>query len=125
VSVVVAPVDLTVDADPHRLTQVLANLVDNALRHGGTRAQISARRDGGDVRIEVADDGPGIPEADRARVFERFYRRGGRTEGSGFGLGLAIVGWIVALHEGRVWAEANEPHGCRMVVCLPAHAPTA
>jgi len=75
----------------------------------------------------VADDGPGIPEDERVRVFERFYRvdAARRATGSGFGLGLAIVGWIVALHGGEVRAEANEPRGCRMVVHLPDRPPPA
>jgi signal transduction histidine kinase len=127
VDVVVRPADLAVSADPMRLRQVVGNLVHNGLRHGGQSVTISARRDGGAVRIEVADDGPGIPEAERERVFERFYRvdHARPANGPGFGLGLAIVGWIVALHGGTVRAEANTPHGCRMVVELPDTQVTA
>lgn len=121
VEVAVDPPDLWVTADPMRLRQVLGNLVHNGLRHGGRHVTISARRQGSEVRLEVADDGPGIPEAERERVFERFYRvdHARSTNDAGFGLGLAIVGWIIALHGGRVRAEANQPHGCRMVVELP------
>jgi signal transduction histidine kinase len=121
VAVSVAPNDLVISADPMRLRQVLGNLVHNGLRHGGRNIAIAVRRDGALIRIEVADDGPGIPEAERERVFERFYRAGAARSagGTGFGLGLSIVGWIVALHGGQVHAEANSPHGCRMIVELP------
>jgi signal transduction histidine kinase len=116
----VEPSDLKVDADPVRLRQLLGNLAHNGLRHGGRSLEILARRTQGSVRFEVGDDGPGIPEHERARVFERFYRVDhSRSNGSGFGLGLAIVKWIVALHGGEVRAEANTPRGCRMVVELP------
>lgn len=125
IDVAVEPPDLVVEVDPMRIGQVLGNFLDNAFRHGGSRAWMSARREGDGVRIEVADDGPGIPEDERMRVFERFYRvdRARRAAGTGFGLGLAIVGWIVALHGGDVRAEANEPRGCRMVVHLPDRLP--
>ena len=121
IQVSVAPADLAVSADPMRLRQVLGNLVDNSLRHGGRNVTISAHHEDASARIEVADDGPGIPETERERVFERFYRldHARSTSAAGFGLGLAIVGWIVALHGGQVHAEANTPHGCRMVVELP------
>jgi len=76
------------------------------------------------VVIEVLDEGPGIPEADRGRVFERFYRvdaaRSSRAGGAG--LGLAIARWIVDLHGGDIHPEARDPNGCRMVVTLPATA---
>ena len=90
VQVSVAPADLVVSADPVRLRQVLGNLVDNSLRHGGRNVTISARHEDASARIEVADDGPGIPEAERERVFERFYRldHARSTSGAGFGLGL-------------------------------------
>ncbi len=82
------------------------------------RAQPAADRR---VRIVVADEGPGIPPDQADRVFERFYRAdAARTNGSGAGLGLAIARWIVDLHGGTIRAEPREPHGCRMVVELPA-----
>jgi signal transduction histidine kinase len=73
------------------------------------------------VRIEVADEGPGIRSADAERVFERFYRADqarSATEG-GSGLGLPIARWIVELHGGAIRVEQAEPQGCRMVVELP------
>ena len=73
------------------------------------------------VRLEVLDEGPGIPAEQRMRVFERFYRvDAARSNGGGAGLGLAIARWIVELHGGRIRAEEHAPHGSRMVVELPS-----
>ncbi len=122
-SLSVQPTDLTLDADAERLHQVVANLVENAVRHSppdGVVA-VSARAEGRAVRIEVTDDGPGIPPAEATRVFERFYRADSArsSDHGGAGLGLAIARWIVDLHEGDVHAERHEPHGARMVVTIP------
>ncbi len=118
-----APGDLTVEADPERVHQVLANLLENALRHsppGGT-VHVGAQGRNGHTQIEVLDEGPGIPPEEAGRVFERFYRADAtpsRRDG-GSGLGLAIARWIVDLHGGEIRAERGEPGGCRMVVTLP------
>ena len=84
--------------------------------------RLGARRAGDRVRIEVADDGPGIPEDEAERVFERFYRADAAraANGSGAGLGLAIARWIVDLHGGAIRVERPNGRGCRMVVELPA-----
>ncbi|MFM7616752.1 MAG: ATP-binding protein [Actinomycetes bacterium] len=126
VEVVVDDPALTADGDPERVHQVVANLLENAVRHspaGGT-VEVRARRGGEGVVIEVADEGPGIPEADAARVFERFYRADAArsSQAGGAGLGLAIARWIVDLHGGEIHPERREPHGCRMVVTLPTAA---
>ena len=73
------------------------------------------------MRIEVTDEGPGIPPAEATRVFERFYRADSArsSDHGGAGLGLAIARWIVDLHDGDVHAERHEPHGARMVVTIP------
>ncbi len=110
-------------ADEHRLHQVVANLVSNAVRHSprGSSVVLSVVGDDGRARLEVADEGPGIPAEEADRVFERFYRSDQArtaTEG-GSGLGLAIARWIVELHGGTIRAEPVTPHGCRMVVELP------
>ena len=110
-------------ADEHRLHQVVANLVSNAVRHSPRGCVVRLRVVGDDGRalLEVSDEGPGIAAEEAERVFERFYRSDqGRaaTEG-GSGLGLAIARWIVELHGGAIRVEAIEPHGCRMVVELP------
>ncbi|MGH2662289.1 MAG: HAMP domain-containing sensor histidine kinase [Actinomycetota bacterium] len=119
----VEPGDLVADGDPERIHQVVANLVENAMRHSpdGSEVSILARRDDGRVRIDVVDQGPGIPEREAERVFERFYRAdAARASGDGgSGLGLAIARWIVDLHGGSIRAERNTPTGCRMVVALP------
>jgi signal transduction histidine kinase len=93
------------------------------VRHSpaGGRVQVRARPEKGQVAIEVTDEGPGIPEEEVSRVFERFYRADAArssTDG-GAGLGLAIARWIVDLHGGAIRAERREPTGCRMVVLLP------
>lgn len=84
-----APTDLAIRTDPLLLERVLRNLVTNALKHGGGKAQIAASASGGEVQISVTDNGPGIPAEDRERIFEEFVRLEGRAEG--LGLGLAIV----------------------------------
>lgn len=117
------PEDLTVVGDPERVHQVLANLLDNAVRHSPDEAvvQLSAGAEDGSVRIDVIDEGPGIPAPDAERVFERFYRSDAARAASegGTGLGLAIARWIIDLHGGDIKAESRSPHGCRMVVHLP------
>jgi signal transduction histidine kinase len=125
VSVSVDSPDLTADGDPERVHQVVANLLENAVRHTpqGGSVEVRARRHPDGVTIEVLDEGPGIPEADEARIFERFYRADSArasTDG-GAGLGLAIAQWIVDLHGGDIHPERRDPHGCRMVVTLPLH----
>ena len=125
VAVVVETPGLTADGDPERVHQVVANLLENAVRytpHGG-RVEVRARRNGRGVTIEVLDDGPGIPEDEQSRIFERFYRADSARASSdgGAGLGLAIAQWIVDLHGGEIRPERRNPHGCRMVVTLPAN----
>jgi signal transduction histidine kinase len=109
-------------ADPARLHQVLANLLDNAARHspdGGIVTAV-ARREAGRFIIEVTDQGPGIPPERRAGVFERFTR-GERSDGqAGTGLGLAIARWAVELHGGEIAVVDAPKPGCRIRVALPA-----
>ena len=123
-SISVEPGDLEVDGDAERVHQVVANLLDNAIRHSpdGGVVSLDAHRRNGSVLIEVADQGPGIAEPDAHRVFERFYRADSARASAqgGTGLGLAIARWIVDLHGGQIRVERNEPTGCRMVVSLPA-----
>jgi signal transduction histidine kinase len=103
--------------------QVVANLLENAVRHtpSGGSVEVRAERNADGVTIAVLDEGPGIAEADEARIFERFYRADSARASSdgGAGLGLAIAQWIVDLHGGEIHPERREPHGCRMVVTLP------
>jgi signal transduction histidine kinase len=115
--------DVMASGDPERIHQVVANLVENAVRVSpvpGSIALVGSLVDGR-ARIEVIDHGPGIPRAEAERVFERFYRPDAArtTPAGGAGLGLAIARWIVDLHGGSIRVEDADPHGCRMVVELP------
>lgn len=113
-------------ADPLKITQVLENLLDNALKHTppGSRIEVSARPVGSDIEVCVRDNGPGIPAADLPRIFERFYRvdKGRSREKGGTGLGLSIVKHIVQLHGGRVWAESEAGKGTAFHFALPLRA---
>jgi signal transduction histidine kinase len=116
----VSPPDLTARADRERLHQVVVNLLDNAARHGppGTDVRVIGHRDGGDLVLEVRDEGPGIAVEERDRVFHRFTR-GERAAGGGTGLGLAIARWVVDLHGGRIAVLDSTDGGCRIRVTLP------
>ena len=122
---VVEPSDVTVTGDRDRLSQVIRNLVGNALQHTppGTRVHVTLDR-GTDppevVRLTVADDGPGIAEADCERIFERFYRPPGARSATGTGLGLAITRAIVGVHGGTITVESDPGTGTRFHVVLPA-----
>lgn len=124
ISVAVEPPGLEAVGDAERLHQVIANLVENALRYSPAegRVEVKAARRGPDVVFEVLDDGPGIEPDDAERVFERFYRADAAraSQHGGAGLGLAIARWVVDLHGGAIHAEPRAPHGCRMVVALPS-----
>jgi signal transduction histidine kinase len=125
-SVRVAPPGLQAHGDPERLHQVVMNLIENAARHSpeGATVHVVGRGQPDAVRLEVLDEGPGIPEAERTRVFDRFYRADAArsAQDGGTGLGLAIARWIVDLHGGDIRAEQRDPHGCRMVVMIPKEA---
>ena len=117
----VDPSDLAVVGDEERLHQVLGNLIDNAIRFSPPSGTVSVSAAGAPraVSLTVSDQGPGIPEAERDRVFERFHSVDDSRSGGGAGLGLAITRWIVDLHGGAVRIEQAEPTGCRVVVDLP------
>ncbi|MGZ5380289.1 MAG: sensor histidine kinase [Thermoanaerobaculia bacterium] len=107
-----------VRADAEQVKRALINLVDNAVAAtpGGGKVRIVAGVEGGRARLAVEDDGAGIPEAERERVFDPAYS----TKARGSGLGLAIVARIAAEHAGRVRVEENVPHGCRFLLEWPA-----
>lgn len=112
---------VTVEGAPDQLTRVLTNLLDNAQRHARHQVDLEVRRDGDDALMTVCDDGPGIPENDRERIFERFTRLDsarGRNHG-GTGLGLAIARDIVQAHSGTIVAGAATDGGARFDVRLP------
>jgi signal transduction histidine kinase len=125
VQVYVVPAGLRARTDPARLHQVVANLLDNALRHSppGEVVRLEARALGrAGLQVEVIDHGPGIPDQERHRVFERFTR-GGSSDG-GTGLGLAIARWAVELQGGSIAVVGQAP-GCRIRVSLPDEEQTA
>jgi two-component system, OmpR family, sensor kinase len=132
------PIDLdarvaaVVSGDSHRLRQVLANLLRNALVHtpAGTPIEVAVAQDRRTVTVSVRDHGPGLPDTSPERLFDRFWRaEGGRERGkAGAGLGLSIVGTVVDAHGGRVSASNADGGGARFTVVLPkagAEAPQA
>jgi signal transduction histidine kinase len=111
-----------VNVDAVRLEQVVVNLVDNAIKYSPTGGQIEIRlkESGPDlVHLTVADQGIGVPECDRARIFDRFYQATSGRESRGMGLGLFISRQIVLLHGGELRAEFPPEGGTRMIVELP------
>lgn len=109
--------------DPERIHEVLTNLLTNAVRHSPAGGQVTVRAspipDG--FRVEVCDEGTGVPPDDIGRIFDRFYRvDAARGSGAGgAGLGLAIARSIVELHGGSIWAAPQSPAGCLVVFELP------
>jgi len=114
---------LAVRADPKALDHILVNLIDNGVKYGKPDGNVwvEARPVGDDVRIEVRDDGPGIADKHRARVFERFYRAdpSRSREAGGTGLGLSIVKHLVESMDGEVGVEPNVPQGSIFWLRLP------
>ncbi|MCM3660642.1 HAMP domain-containing histidine kinase [Georgenia satyanarayanai] len=131
--VTVEPAELRLRVDPVRISQVLANLLDNAVRHTPSGTLVSVRASSaalrGDVVIDVVDSGAGIPPADRERVFERFQRGNspaltGRASTGGTGLGLAISRWAVAIHGGTIEvADSQAGEGATVRLRLPTRGP--
>jgi signal transduction histidine kinase len=122
---IIAEVDdgLAGRGDPERIHEVLTNLLTNAVRHSPAGGQVRVRGAPapGGLRIEVSDEGAGVPEADIDRIFDRFYRVDASRDiwAGGAGLGLAIARSIVELHGGSIWAARQAPAGCLIVLELP------
>ncbi|MGO9772100.1 MAG: ATP-binding protein [Roseiarcus sp.] len=114
---------LPLAGDKELLSQMVANLVDNALRHTppGTRIEVGAGMIEGAGALVVADTGPGVPEAERARIFESFYRLDAARAPPGHGLGLSLVAAIAELHGLKIVVADNRP-GLRVVLKLPEPA---
>ncbi len=98
------------------LEEVFMNLLDNAFKYGAEEVRVSVEESDGSLLIKVADNGPGIPDDMKQRIFEPFERLSSKK---GSGLGLAIVKMIVELHDGKIWIENNEPQGSIFVIQLP------
>lgn len=116
--------ELTATADVNRLEQVLANLVDNAIKYGRPQGKVvvgGKKLDDGKLEIFVQDDGPGIPTESLDRVFERFYRvdKARSRDQGGTGLGLSIVKHIVQAHGGEVWVKSELGKGATFFFTLP------
>jgi signal transduction histidine kinase len=113
---------VSVTADRDRLRQVLANLIDNAVKYtpAGGQVTVSARREGGAVRLEVRDTGTGISAHDLPRIWERLYRGDQSRTERGLGLGLSLVRAIVTAHGGTVAVESEVGRGSTFVIELPA-----
>ncbi len=111
-------------ADAEQIRQVLANLVDNAIKYteSGGRVDITLEMREAEVVVSVRDTGLGIPESDQTRIFERFYRvdKSRSREAGGTGLGLAIVKHLVEAQGGRVWVESRQPGGSSFFFSLKA-----
>jgi len=117
--------ELAAHADAHRLEQVLANLVDNAIKYGRAQGEVTVggkKLDDGKLEIFVQDDGPGIPAESLDRVFERFYRvdKARSRDQGGTGLGLSIVKHIVQAHGGEVWVKSELGKGATFFFTLPS-----
>jgi signal transduction histidine kinase len=116
-------VSAVVDGDTELLTQMLVNLVENALRHAGPSARIVVKVAGAGrgAVLSVADDGPGVPEAERERLFDRFYRLERSRSTPGSGLGLALVAAVAKLHGAEVALASRDP-GLEVRVSFPEAA---
>jgi signal transduction histidine kinase len=108
--------------DAQRLRQVLLNLVGNAIKFTDRgEVSVAASAEGGLFRVVVADTGPGVPEAERQRIFEEFHQvdSSSTREKGGTGLGLAIARRIVEMHDGRIWVESEPGRGSRFCFTVP------
>ncbi|HXV76538.1 MAG TPA: HAMP domain-containing sensor histidine kinase [Candidatus Polarisedimenticolaceae bacterium] len=118
--------DAMVLADDEAIRQVFLNLLDNAVKYGpaGQEVRVGLERTGRMVRATVEDEGPGVPERDRERIWARWQRldRDERRAISGTGIGLTVVRELVSLHGGRTWVEPGRRRGARFVVELPVTA---
>ena len=108
-----------VRVNPFEMQQVLVNLIQNAVEAGDSRTRVTIRseRTGEGVRVTVEDNGPGLSEPERRRVFDPFYTT--RQKEGGTGLGLSIAHGIVAQHEGEISLESEPGWGTKVVVQLP------
>jgi two-component system sensor histidine kinase KdpD len=116
------PPDLPlVPLDAVLIEQVFVNLLENAVKYtpAGTPIEISATAEGGAVRVDIADRGPGLAPGEEVRVFDKFYRAPGTVAQTGVGLGLTICRGIITAHGGRIWAEQRSGGGALFRFTLP------
>lgn len=112
---VAVPRDLIVEVEPDLVRRLFVNLIGNAIKYGpeGGRVRVRAAAHDGAWTGHVEDEGPGIPDEDVPRLFDRFYRGNAPDGTDGHGLGLAIARGIVHAHGGRIWVRSNDPIGAR------------
>jgi signal transduction histidine kinase len=114
-----------VDGDERRIKQVIFNLLSNAVKFtpAGGEVDVGAMRVNGEVRVSVADTGPGIAPEDRERIFEEFQQtEAGGEHHEGTGLGLALSKRFVELHGGRIWLVSEPGHGSTFTFALPVRS---
>lgn len=115
-----------VDADEMAMQIVVSNLIGNAIKYGeGSIVEVTVERDGHSAKLEVSDEGPGIPDTEKQKIFHRFYRRGNEEvrKTKGTGIGLYLVKLLVEKHGGNVAVTDNQPQGTRFTVTLPQVSP--
>ena len=109
--------------DPDRIIQAMENLLSNAIKYSPLRTtiKITVKKNNKEIQVSIIDQGHGISDKEKEKIFEKFYRIGSDTLGleSGAGLGLAIVKYIVEKHKGKIWVEDNPPAGSRFIFTLP------
>ena len=114
--------DLLIDGDEDLLQRMIGNLLENAIRHtpAGREVHIRCLGEGNLARIEVRDQGDGVPPEHREQIFERFFRIDPARTGGGAGLGLPIARWIAEVHGGALWLERSGPEGSTFIARLAA-----
>lgn len=118
-----APEEIKITADQSLITQMLLNLMENALKYGKSGGHVACRahRLGDWVQIAISDDGVGISEENLPHIFERFFRADTARDRTGTGLGLSIVQWIVQLHRGGVRVTSQVGKGTTFTITLPVN----
>jgi PAS domain S-box-containing protein len=118
-------VPASVRGDAKRLRQVIASVLDNALRYSNAPVEVAVRASDGVAEVQVVDRGVGIPPAKRAHLFESFYRahNGEPFDRGGLGVSLFLADRIMRVHHGRIWFEANPDAGCTFHIALAAAVP--
>lgn len=114
------------NADEQLLQRLFSNLIDNAIKHTETFVKITAEIENETYRIEISDDGKGIPLEDQTQIFDRFYRvdsarsrQKNLSTGSGAGLGLSISKWIAEIHKGTLKLTKSDGNGSVFTVKFP------
>ena len=112
---------LQISGDRELLTQLFSNLIENAIIHtpAGTLVSVTLTREGDDAMVCVSDNGPGVPENEHQKLFQRFHRREASRTRPGYGLGLALVSAIADLHSARLRIETTQPRGLAIALRLP------